>query len=331
MKASYSAFLCFICCSAAALADELRIDKSGAFEYRLPEGWKVFPNTTTPHDRLLLPGEDGLNRNLTINNQGGTSDFPALKAKYERDLAAGLKDFKLVASEIVQLKNVGKAIRIVHTNTHPGIPVRQINYIIELRDRRYFIACALPEADGDKFDAAVAAFVDTLRSNIADVDRGLGELVLSDALPEGFSARVQEIKAGPPGPGNPGTVRRAIVMSQAKAAARQIAGAIIQLEDRELPTDQHKIAALKGYIGGSNQPWIDRGYQISKQDSPDFDSVDTSKRTTARFTLQREAQKLEMQHLVFLTGPSIHVAVFADNDEDFQTLSKWADSIRPKK
>jgi hypothetical protein len=63
---------------------------------------------------------------------------------------------------LIELDGERHAVRIVHTNTMPGVPVRQVNYIIEVADKRYFIACTTLEDDGEKHDKALEAFVNSM-------------------------------------------------------------------------------------------------------------------------------------------------------------------------
>lgn len=50
-------------------------------------------------------------------------------------------------------------VRIIHTNTTPGVPVRQVNYIVQAGGQRYFVACTAMKDDGNKHDAEFEAFV----------------------------------------------------------------------------------------------------------------------------------------------------------------------------
>lgn len=147
---------------AAACAGEQRLDRSNEFAYTLPDDWKVVPALKSAHDVILLPTDDGKNRNIVINDQPGTSPLAELKQKYERDLPKALNDFHLISSELVELKGKRQAIRIIHTNTMPGVPVRQINYILGVGGKRYFVACTVLREDGDKYDQAFEAFVSSM-------------------------------------------------------------------------------------------------------------------------------------------------------------------------
>ncbi len=148
--------------AAGSVAKSRHLDKSKEFVYALPEGWKSETGSSERHDIVVLPQEDGANRNILIRDQPGSSSFDVLKQKYERDLPKGLKDFQLVASELTTSKNGKELIKIVHTNTAPGIEVRQVNYIVQLGPRRYFIACTVMPFDKNKYDDAFDAFVDSM-------------------------------------------------------------------------------------------------------------------------------------------------------------------------
>ena len=146
----------------AASAGERRLDRSKEFAYTLPDGWKVDPTLRGAHDVIVLLTGDGKSRNIVINDQPGTSPLAELKGKYERDLPKALKDFQQISSELVELPGKRQAIRIIHTNTTPGVPVRQVNYVVELGGRRYFVASTVLKEDGDQYDKVFEAFVSSM-------------------------------------------------------------------------------------------------------------------------------------------------------------------------
>jgi hypothetical protein len=148
--------------SSVGLVDERKIDKSGEFSYVLPEGWKTIAAAKVAHDLVLLPAEDGLNRNVVINDHKGDGSLKALKQQYERDFPKALKEFQLVRSEMLLLKGKGQALRLIHTNTAPGVPVRQVNYVVDLGGKRYFVALTVAKDDGDQYDEALRAFVTSM-------------------------------------------------------------------------------------------------------------------------------------------------------------------------
>jgi hypothetical protein len=147
---------------AATSPGQRRLDKSKEFAYTLPQGWNAYSLPKARHDLIVLFSDDGFNRNILTVDQSGTDPFPELKRKYERDLAKGLKGFKLISSDIVELTGKRKAIRIIDTNTSPGKPIRQVNYILEIGGKRYFVTCTVLEKDGDKYDKTFAAFVNSM-------------------------------------------------------------------------------------------------------------------------------------------------------------------------
>lgn len=162
MKWLVTAVLLFVLPAfAAAGGEQPQLDRSKEFTYVLPDGWKTIPELKTKHDVFLIPADDGKQRNLVVNDQPGKSPLPALKAKYEVDLAKALKDFKLVSSDLVKWDD-REAIRIIHTNSAPGIPVRQVNYIVEIGAKRYFVAATTLAEDDDKYDAAVEEFAKSI-------------------------------------------------------------------------------------------------------------------------------------------------------------------------
>lgn len=140
------------------------VDKSKEFQFSIPETWSVGDVERFRHSVLLLPRRDAFNRNVLITDQPGASSLDQLKTLYERDLPKAFKDFKLIESKVVTLPNQAKAVKIIHTNRNPGVEVRQVNYIIELGQKRYFVICTALETDGSQFDEVFESVVDSIRA-----------------------------------------------------------------------------------------------------------------------------------------------------------------------
>jgi hypothetical protein len=145
-----------------ARAEQRELDSTGQYSYAIPDGWKAITRPKAFHDVLVLPAADGKNRNIIVTNQPGASDLEKLKAAYERDLAKAMKDFELIKSEIVELKDKRRAMRLVNINTTPGVAVRQVNYVVEVGKKRYFVACTVLKEDADTYDAAFEEFVNSM-------------------------------------------------------------------------------------------------------------------------------------------------------------------------
>lgn len=94
----------------------------------------------------------------------------------------------------------------------------------------------------------------------------------------------------------------------------------------------HKIAALKGYINGTNQTLIDAGLKLVKKQIPDIEKLDVDKRTKCSFVYQRpDESEIYVQIQIFFTSHGHNVLVIADNQDDYNSLAKWADTIEPVK
>lgn len=141
-----------------------RRDKSGDFSYKLPPGCQVIGLPQVPHDVVLLPGEDSFKRNIIIVDQSRAGSLAELKAKYDRDLPKALRDFEPVASELVALGDHREVARIVHTNTNPGVPVRQRVYILDIGAKRFLVTGTLPAGDDDEHDQQIDELVSSIRS-----------------------------------------------------------------------------------------------------------------------------------------------------------------------
>jgi hypothetical protein len=138
------------------------VDRSKAFSYALPDGWTAQSVPQFAHDLVLLPKTDARNRSIVITDQPPGLSLADLKVKYEADLAKAFKGFQLIRSGIVSLGGRDVA-KIVHHNTAPGVPVRQLNYIVELGPGRYFFACTVMQDDGERFDAPFDELIASLR------------------------------------------------------------------------------------------------------------------------------------------------------------------------
>lgn len=141
-----------------------RRDKSGDFSYELPKDSRALAVTAVPHDIVMLPEVGGLKRNVFISDQAPGSSLEELKTKYEEAFPKAFRNFKLLESELVKLPSGEPAVRLVHTNTNPGIPVRQVNYLVDVGAKRYFVVGTVPIGDGDKFDAQFEAFVTSMQA-----------------------------------------------------------------------------------------------------------------------------------------------------------------------
>jgi hypothetical protein len=150
---------------AAAIADGRREDKSREFTYAVPDDWKVVNVQNAPHDVLVLRVGDGRNRNIVINNQTGSSPLTALKQEYERDLPKRHRDFQLISSDLIELSEKRQAIRIVHVNTTLSVPLRQLNYILEVGGRRYVVVCTAVKEDDAKYDKIFETFVNSIAAS----------------------------------------------------------------------------------------------------------------------------------------------------------------------
>jgi hypothetical protein len=136
-------------------------DKSKEFVYVLPKDWKA-QDIRLPHDVITLPAKDGARRNIVVQDQPGMSTLAELKAKYERDLPGALVDFQLVKSELLPSADAPQMVRIIHVNKVAGVAVRQVNYILSVGGKRYFVVATVLKDDDDKYDKRFEAFVESL-------------------------------------------------------------------------------------------------------------------------------------------------------------------------
>jgi hypothetical protein len=158
----------------------------------------------------------------------------------------------------------------------------------------------------------------------------LGNIVLAPELPAGFTTEVHDLteKGKAKGVDIAGTA--VLVYSPQIKAQGRAAAVTITLEDRMLPDKDYKITAYKAYVNGAVDSWRNQGFRVERHAVPDPSAIDPDKRTRTRFTFVKNGQRIEVENLISFTDRGLLVSVMADHDDDFQMLSKWADSIRPK-
>ena len=139
-----------------------RVDQTKAYAYGLPEGWTSGAVNGLDHDVLRAGTADNA-RNIVVSDQPGSAPFDELRQKYERDLSRALKGFKLIRSGLIDLGGGRMAVRIVQTNTIPGHTVRQVDTILEVAGRRYFVACTARESEGEAHDKEFDQFIKSMR------------------------------------------------------------------------------------------------------------------------------------------------------------------------
>lgn len=190
MKVVTSAALLLLVVVASILgAEERRVDKSRLYSYVLPAGWKLFPEQPVKYDILLITPDDGFKRNVFVNDQPGPDKLSVLKQKYERDLPKAFKGFELISSELVELADKRQVLRIIHANTAPGVPVRQVNYIVEVGARRFFLALTVLKKDGDKFDKPFEDFVISMKDA---GEPGVSPAAQASQRPESSTSAIQQ-------------------------------------------------------------------------------------------------------------------------------------------
>jgi hypothetical protein len=127
--------------------------------YLLPRDWLQTQDLKLTYNEITLPGEKGRRPNIVIRDQHGTSTLSELKTKYERDLPNALQNYKLESSELVVAEDCKEMVKIIHTNMERGVAVRQVNYIIQIGNKRLFVAFTAGTADGNHHDEQFDHFV----------------------------------------------------------------------------------------------------------------------------------------------------------------------------
>jgi hypothetical protein len=147
-------------------------------------------------------------------------------------------------------------------------------------------------------------------------------LVTAQPVPEGYSVSLNELKNGET------LLGHQLVFSKEGAVSK----VMVTVEERKLPDKAYKITALKGYINGTAKSFAGAGLKLVKKDLPDMEKVDVNKRTRCSLTYKTaEGGDIFIQMQILFTDVGYNVMVVADNDGDYQALTKWAETIEPVK
>jgi hypothetical protein len=147
-------------------------------------------------------------------------------------------------------------------------------------------------------------------------------LISAPPLPEGYTMRSLEIKDGERKLGT-----RLILIDKTERPK-----IVITVEQRELPSERHKMASLKAYINSVAVQCRTAGFKLVTQEIPDITKIDFSKQTTAKFTYDKpDKSRVVVGARAFFTNIGYCVYVFADDEDEFKQLSAWAASIQEDK
>ena len=147
-------------------------------------------------------------------------------------------------------------------------------------------------------------------------------LVTAQPVPEGYAASLNELKDGET------LLGHQLVFSKEGAVSK----VMVTVEERKLPDKAHKITALKGYINGTAKSFAAAGLKLVKKDLPDIEKVNVNERTKCSLTYKTaEGGDIFLQIQILFTDVGYNIMVVADNEGDYNVLTKWAETIEPVK
>jgi len=145
-------------------------------------------------------------------------------------------------------------------------------------------------------------------------------LILAAPLPAGFQMTNHPMRNGARLLGN------TLAVTSKNTSSR----AAVTVENRDLPTDDHKRTAYKAYVNGTAQALAKTGATLAHQEIPNPATIDVTKRTPVKLTYKTpDGRDLYIDMRIFFTRNGYNVAVCADNKEDLKTLTQWASTITP--
>lgn len=155
----------------------------------------------------------------------------------------------------------------------------------------------------------------------ADAKKSIEGLIIAAPLPSGYKTQRQDLTRD-------GKVVGSRIVVQKEGSFAKV---LMNVENRDLPTKGHKMAALKGYVNGTVNVLTNAGFKLTKMDMPDASKINVSKRTTCKFTFtdpQNNEVYLEIQ--VFFAKAGYSAAVISKSRDDYRVLSEWASSVEAK-
>jgi hypothetical protein len=158
----------------------------------------------------------------------------------------------------------------------------------------------------------------------AEQDATYADLIVAAPLPPDYKLTSQDIKLE-------GKKRGTMILVTKEGA---IAKVIITIEDRELPTRDHRQAAFKAYVNASAQAIVQQGFRLTEHEPANFtdlDKLDYVKPVTVKLTYTDQTRKPLYQYVRgFFTTIGHSVVVIARDEADLKLLSQWADTVREK-
>ena len=149
----------------SAEAQRIHREHAGSFQYIEPNGWMRVPPRKQKYSFLLEKASQGkpVNRNVQFEDIGQGENTRVLAAQYLERFRKALPDFHLL-QESHYVNRAGHGVsKIVHVNSLPGRPVRQINYFIGDNRARLLITCTVLASDGGRYDDVFRFLIDSIR------------------------------------------------------------------------------------------------------------------------------------------------------------------------
>jgi hypothetical protein len=147
-------------------------------------------------------------------------------------------------------------------------------------------------------------------------------LITADPLPEGYAVVRQEIKdkAGKPA-GDLLIVSKEGIVSKVIVTVDRLA---------KVGTKPGKVAATKGYVNGTAQSLVvGQKMKIVKKNIPDIAKANLDERFVVDLTLEKPGGgELMVQIQIFFEKAGYALQVIGDNKGEFETLVKWANSVK---
>lgn len=97
----------------------------------------------------------------------------------------------------------------------------------------------------------------------------IDNLVTAQPVPEGYDVTLNQLKDGET------LLGHQLVFTKEGAVSK----VMVSVEERKLPSKDHKVTALKGHINGTAKSFAAAGLELVKKDIPDIEKVNVNKRT----------------------------------------------------
>ncbi len=142
---------------AFAAAPRMFVEPRGGFALELPNNWTVEQREGLKYRAMYAPPENNFSTNVNVIDEafsGTLVQYVEQSLKTIQSGGAGVTNAKVFSRSDVVLNSGAQAVRLLITSSIPAqkLNLRQIAYLTEGNEKKFFVTCTALAASGSKFD-----------------------------------------------------------------------------------------------------------------------------------------------------------------------------------